>query len=74
MKNATFPECPICLKIITSDATLPNYCRLCGMVIDENNQKFCCEECKFRLKRILKAKKTRGEIRGRNNKYKRYAL
>ncbi len=70
----TIPICPICLKAITSDATLPNYCRFCGMVIEENNQKFCCKECKFRLKRILKGKKIIGEMYGRNNKYKRYAL
>ncbi len=70
----TIPKCSICLKTITSDATLPNYCRLCGMVIEENNQKFCCKGCKFRLKRILKGKKIRDEMYGRDNKYKRYAL
>jgi predicted amidophosphoribosyltransferase len=44
-----FPNCPICKQIITSDANTPNYCRLCGMAIEQKGE-FCCEECKMEFK------------------------
>lgn len=52
MKNVIFPRCPICFQNIISDSNMPNYCRLCGMGIEEKDQKFCCKNCNDKLKKI----------------------
>jgi uncharacterized C2H2 Zn-finger protein len=49
-------KCPICSKTIWSDATIHEYCKLCGMGITEpstapriktkeGTSYFCCEKC-----------------------------
>jgi predicted nucleic acid-binding Zn ribbon protein len=48
MSKLNFPKCPICDQEITSDATIPSYCKLCGMGI-EKGQQFCCEACDFKF-------------------------
>jgi len=65
MRNIKFPKCPICLQEIKSDATLTNYCRLCGMAIDGSNKRFCCKICESKLRAISKNKKS--ESNGKNN-------
>jgi hypothetical protein len=58
-------ECPICSKKIRSDATVNEYCKLCGMGIpepeevpnlqtdDEKKVYFCCERCYTIYKRNI---------------------
>jgi predicted amidophosphoribosyltransferase len=55
MKEIEFPKCTICKQNMKSNATNPNYCRLCGMTI-EQKQEFCCESCrkKYRNFKIIK--------------------
>ncbi len=49
-------KCPICSKTIRSDATIHEYCKLCGMGIPEPSEAsklrtkkgtlyFCCDRC-----------------------------
>ena len=49
-------KCPICDKTIRSDATIHEYCKLCGMGISEPSEVpkiqtkkgiayFCCDKC-----------------------------
>ncbi|MEK6933158.1 MAG: hypothetical protein AABW56_05205 [Nanoarchaeota archaeon] len=47
-------ECEICHMGVTSDANSENYCKLCGMLIEENQiikkikgsiNYFCCKLC-----------------------------
>ena len=45
MREDSFPNCPICKKDIVSDADRRGYCKLCGMVLD-NEDEFCCQECR----------------------------
>jgi len=40
-----FPKCLICNQEIVSDAGTPEYCKVCGMGIEEEGQEFCCESC-----------------------------
>jgi hypothetical protein len=54
MTNIEFPKCPICLQEIKSDATLTNYCGLCGMAIEGNDRRFCCKICESGLRMIYK--------------------
>ena len=37
IKNDEEKICPICDKTIQSDATIHEYCKLCGMVIAESS-------------------------------------
>ena len=68
--DVLFPKyatCPICLRAIKSDATIPNHCRLCGMGIEGGNQKFCCKDCEIDAKRFSKILKREGRDSGNNN-------
>ena len=61
-------KCPICSKSIQSDASIHEYCKLCGMGIAEPSEVpkiqtnegtvyFCCERCCSTYKeKILKNK------------------
>jgi len=49
----------ICFQDIISDANVTNYCRICGMGIEEKNQKFCCENCENRFE-LLENRKIKG--------------
>ena len=54
--NIEEKKCPICSKTIRSDATIHEYCKLCGMGIPEPSEVpklqteegtlyFCCDRC-----------------------------
>ena len=54
--NIEEKKCPICSKTIRSDATIHEYCKLCGMGIPEfseapklqtkdETEYFCCDKC-----------------------------
>ena len=64
MKSIEFQKCPICFQSITSDATIKNYCKFCGMGIENKNKKYCCESCKNESNKINKRWRNK---RGTNN-------
>jgi YHS domain-containing protein len=49
--------CPLCSKPVRSDALIKEYCKLCGMIVDDSELQFiydaptgdsfyfCCEKC-----------------------------
>jgi len=50
-----FPICPLCKKMIMSDAGLENtvrHCGLCGMPT-ENMDRFCCSKCEGKYKKFI---------------------
>jgi len=54
MTQITSLACPICEKEIMSDATITNYCKLCGMNIENSRKEFCCSNCKNKFNEFVK--------------------
>jgi hypothetical protein len=65
MKKLELDNCPICLQELKSDALVKNYCKLCGMIIEEN-KKFCSLECRNKFKKFKGDKNGRNFTRGYN--------
>ncbi len=49
-------SCFVCDKEMVSDILAKNYCKLCGMIIENTGDKFCCPNCKSKFVMINIAK------------------
>jgi len=52
MKNQDSIQCPICKDEVLSDATIKNYCALCGMAIEEEGKEYCSKHCEIEFKKL----------------------
>ncbi|MEK6886092.1 MAG: hypothetical protein AABX17_03945 [Nanoarchaeota archaeon] len=54
MKNGkkNVASCLICEQEMVSDILAKNYCKLCGMIIENNESKFCCDDCENKFNKI----------------------
>ena len=45
-------SCFVCDKEMASDIFAKNYCRLCGMIIENSKEEFCCTSCENKFVKI----------------------
>ncbi len=51
-KEREVASCLICEQEMISDISAKNYCKLCGMIIENNKNKFCCYDCEDKYNQI----------------------
>ena len=51
-------NCPICKKEVYSE--IGKGCKMCGMILEEQNKKFCCNICMRKYNTILRNRILKG--------------